>query len=124
MIPPYPKRRWQCAIGPITDDTALTLIDPEGFITEAVANGWNVAITHLHLINEHASVRTRVQILSRGQSDSIVGLTACGIGDAGSDVRGDRDDYIAITPGEAPGLKCVTTGASVVGFATGYTWEA
>lgn len=122
MIPRTGYRRWQVAIGPLADDSAVTLDDEAGVIDEAIASGKVIAITKLHLVNESEDVRTRVQVLSRGDTDTVIGLTACGSGDAGSDIDGSELNYLQVNNAERPGLKAVTTGASVVGFAIGYTW--
>ena len=55
---------WQAAIGPITDNNAVEL--------QAAVAGKRHYLTTFHVVNEHASNSTRVQILS---ASTILGYT-------------------------------------------------
>lgn len=103
-------------IGPITDDEATTIDIPDR------PAGKTMAISHLHLVNESESVRTRVTLLARGQSDTELGHTACGFGDAGADVSMNDQSVLMFAPDEDFGLQCGTTGASIVGFCAVWVW--
>ena len=103
-------------IGPITNDSATTIDIPDR------PAGKSMAISHLHLVNESQSVRTRISVLARGQSDTNIGYTACGLDDSGSDVSMQDQSCFMFAPDEDFGLQCGTTGASIVGFCAVWVW--
>lgn len=117
---PANTRRWQAAIGPITDGAPVSLTpkDSEGNLFST--SGRTFEITSLLLQNGDQDVNVEVEILSRGAGDSVLGK--CYAQSGGSGVAPLIEPGLCTRIGELPGLVVVGGNARVVGFATGFTW--
>ena len=101
----------------LTDQTTTTI--------KAKGATGHVAVVHLHLVNETdpvGGVSSRIQILSRGGADTILGYAYCSMGGAGSvdDIANDHAMHMA--DNEDFGLKVVEEDCVISGFAICYVW--
>ncbi len=117
---PANTRRWQAVIGPITDGNPVSLVptDSEGNVFGA--GGRTFEMTSLVLQNGNQETNVAVDILSRGVADSVIGK--CYAQSGGSGVAPLIEPGLCTRIGELPGLVAIGGDASVVGFATGFTW--
>jgi hypothetical protein len=117
---PANTRRWQAAIGPITDGDPVSLAPTDSEGNAFDATGRTFEITSLVIQNGDQVTNVAVDLLSRGASDTVIGKCYAQAG--GSGIAPVIEPGLATRIGELPGIIVVGGNASVVGFATGFTW--
>ncbi len=117
---PANTRRWQAVIGPITDGNPISLAPKDSEGNAFSPAGRTFEIASLVIQNGNQDTNVEVDILSRGTADTVIGR--CYAQSGGSGIAPLIEPGLCTRIGELPGLVVVGGNASVVGFATGFTW--
>ncbi len=83
--------------------------------------GSRIALTFLHIVNTNDSTRVDVDILSMGDSDTVIGPTAAGLADGGAVINASAENALWAADGEALGIQ-LSAAVAVRGWACGYIW--